>query len=261
MNTPSLLDRGRRGQCLADLDIIDVHGHIGAYRFAIPDRTTADMVAVMDRVGVRQIIVSHMRCMNGEPAIGNRQVQQAMAAHPGRVLGYVSHWPTSVEVVAAETQRCLDAGFSGIKLHSENGFAYTDPAYAPALAAAHDRRLPVLLHTWGEGAMFAQVRELAARYTQASFLLAHAGAQSEAQYIQIATQLSNVYLDICASRTPPGQVERLVAGAGVDKVLWSSDCYFINLAHQIGKVLGSRLSDADKRKLLSENAKRILRRS
>lgn len=258
MNTPSLLDRGRRGQNLADLDIIDIHGHLGAYSFAIPDRTSESMRAVMDRIGVRQIVVSHMRCMNGQPRIGNRQVHQAMLAHPGRILGYVSLWPASPQAVEDEARHWLDQGFSGIKLHSETGFAYNDPTYAPALQIAHERRLPVLLHTWGEAAMFAQVREIAPRYSGAAFLLAHAGSSAEGEYIRIASEMPNVYLDLCASRTPPGLVERLAAGAGVSKLVWGSDCYFINMAHQIGKVLGARLGDADKRKILSENAKAIL---
>ena len=258
MNTPSLLDRGRRGQNLADLDIVDMHGHVGAYSFAIPDRTSESMVAVMDRIGVRQIIVSHMRCMNGEPQIGNRQVHQAMLAHPGRIGGYVSIWPASPQAAADEARQWLDQGFTGIKLHNETGFAYNDPAYALALGIAHERRLPVLLHTWGEAAMFAQVREIAARYRGAFFLLAHSGSSAEADYIRIAAEVPNVYLELCASRTPPGLVERLAAGASVCKLLWGSDCYFINMAHQIGKVLGARLGDADKRRILSENAKAIL---
>ena len=60
------------------------------------------------------------------------------------------------------------------------------------------------------------------------------------------------------SRTPPGLVEELAEGAGVDKIVWGSDALFLAMAHQIGKVLGARLSDSHKRIILSANARRIL---
>ena len=66
--------------------------------------------------------------------------------------------------MAGELRRCLANGFTGLKLHTSNSFVYTDPVYAEALGVANERRLPVLLHTWGSAADFVAVRELAAKY-------------------------------------------------------------------------------------------------
>jgi predicted TIM-barrel fold metal-dependent hydrolase len=261
MSAPSLLERGRRGEPLTDEDIVDLHGHLGPYSFAIPDATPAALVSVMDRTGVRAIVCSHIHCITGHVESGNATVLDAMRAFPGRILGYVALWPSSAAEVAEQARRYLDAGFTGLKIHNANGFAYTDPAYAPALALANERHMPVLLHTWAQAAEFAEVRELAPRYPECSFLLAHtANGMGTADYTRIARELPNVYLDLCASRTPLGLVDRLVQEAGADKVVWTSDALFINLAHQLGKVLGARLGDADKRTILSTNARRILGR-
>jgi predicted TIM-barrel fold metal-dependent hydrolase len=55
-------------------------------------------------------------------------------------------------------------------------------------------------------------------------------------------------------------VEKLVAEAGAENVLFGSDCYFFSMTQQIGKVIGARISDGDKHKILHENAQRLLDR-
>jgi predicted TIM-barrel fold metal-dependent hydrolase len=258
MPSPHLIDRGRAGESLADLDIVDMHGHLGAYSFAIPHREPQALVAAMDRVGIRQILCSHMACMTGRVEIGNREVLAAMRACPGRILGYVTLWPANAESVEEETRRCLGQGFTGIKLHNSNGFPYTDPAYAPALAIANERRLPVLLHTWGRAEEFAQVRLFSEKYPRVNFLLAHSGIVALSEYIKIARELPNVFLDICSSAFPYGALDRMIAGAGAERIVWGSDGNFLNIHHQVGKVLGARCDDAVKRQILSLNARRIL---
>jgi hypothetical protein len=112
-----LLDYGRAGRTLALPDFIDMHAHFGDWSWHIPDTTAASLVAVMDRVGVRSMICSHMQCMGADCARGNREVLAAMRAFPGRILGYLIVWPWSDAVVKAEVARCLEAGFVGAKLH------------------------------------------------------------------------------------------------------------------------------------------------
>lgn len=256
----TLLERARSGESLADLEIVDMHGHFGRYLHAIPDLTAEGLVRVMDRLGVRSILVSHMQCMSQHTHRGNEEVLTAMRAFPGRILGYAVVWPVDGDT-RAEMEWCAAHGFTGLKLHSSNGFAYTDPVYAGALSVANERRMPVLLHAWGAASDFAAIRELAAKYPEASFLFAHSGTGgAEAECIRLAREVPNAYLDLAYSQGPRGLVERLVAGAGAEKVLFGSDCYFFSMTQQIGKVLGADLSDGEKRKILSENALRILER-
>ncbi len=256
----SLLERARQGNPLNELDLSDLHGHIGYFNFGIPDLSLDGMVAAMDRIGIARIVCSHMRCMSADVAWGNDQVLLAMRRFPGRILGYFSVWPASAAAVREETGRCLAHPFTGLKLHNVNAFSYDDPAYEPAYEACARRCMPVLLHTWGEPREFQAVRALTARYPGLSFLLAHAGSTHEADYIAIARDCPNVYLDTALSASPRGLIERLARGAGADKVVWGSDSYFFSPAQQIGKVLGAALPDADKLKILSLNARRILAR-
>lgn len=256
-----LLRAGRMGERLTGIEVIDIHAHLGAINFTIPDLSVAGMVAVMDRLGVACSLVSHMACMSPDDERGNRELLVAAEAFPGRLLAYLSVWPFSREWVAQRADYWLaQPGFVGIKLHNAIGFPYTHEAFEPLYAVAQERRLPVLLHTWGAEAEFTQIRTLAERYPEAAFLLAHSGSNNEATYVEIARDHPHVYLDTTLSMPRRGLLERLVEGAGADKVVWGSDIYFISQTQQLGKVLGAKLTDEVKAQVLGGNARRILQR-
>lgn len=255
-----LLERLRRGDNLRDLNIIDVHGHIGRINFTIPNIGLDALVAGMDRSGVTRVIVSHMRCMSGDCAWGNAEVLKAMREYSGRILGYLSFWPSDAQAVAAEVEKYRSAGFTGLKLHDANGFAYDNPAYEPAYEYANARRLPVLFHTWGGENEFKQIRAISRKYPELSLLLTHVGSMNEAGYIQIARDCANVHLELALSRSPRGLVARLVEALGADNVIWGSDVYFMDQASQLGKVAAACISEEDKLKILSGNARKILDR-
>ncbi|MBT4818612.1 MAG: amidohydrolase, partial [Lentisphaerae bacterium] len=258
----TLLETARQGLPLMNSAVLDLHGHFGRYAQAIPDLTAKGLVGVLDRVGVKSIVVSHMQCISWHASEGNDEVLEATRAHPGRILGYALAFPVFSAAARHELERRLGEGFVGLKLHNSNGIPYNHPGYADALALANERRLPVLLHTWGTQQDFEIVRELAGRYPDCAFLMAHAGAGDGAKRcIQLAGEFEHVYLDTAFSAGPRGLVEELVAGAGAGKVVFGSDCYFFSLTQQIGKVVGSRISDEEKRCILAGNAEAILRRA
>jgi len=254
----TLLERWRRGENLSDLDIVDIHGHIGRADFAIPDTAASSLVHVMDHIGVAASVISHIRCLSDATEHGNHVTLEAIKRFPGRLFGYCILWPASADIVRTETELCVNNGFSGIKLHSANGFSYDDPAYEPALKIADELHMPVLLHTWGEVDMFRQVRLISGKYPNLNIVMGHSGCLSKDEYCKTARELDNVYLDLCLSRTPLRYVKSMIEGAGEGKVLWGSDGLFINMAHQLGKVMGADLSDGVKRKILSSNARRLL---
>ena len=108
----------------APLDIVDIHGHLGLWYPDIADTSAAGLVAAMDRVGVKSIMCSHLQCTSFDMVRGNREVAAAMQAFPGRILGYLVMWPSSEAAVRAEVDWCLEAGFSGVKVHNNQGFPY-----------------------------------------------------------------------------------------------------------------------------------------
>ena len=257
-----ILSRARSGDCLADLDIIDLHGHIGRLSFTLPDVSLAKCIDAMDRVGISKIFMSHMSVWSPDTENGNKEVADAIQAYPDRFLGYAGIWPGDRTDVEANVEKWFDLGFMGLKLHNANGFNYMDDAYQVAYAMANERHMPMLFHAWGqEDRDFKPIREIAEKYPDTSLILAHTGAggeEGERGYIDIARDVPNVYLDLALSLTPRGLVQRLVEAVGAERVTFGSDAYFFSLTHQIGKVLGADISDEDKIKILSTNAKKLL---
>ena len=257
----TLLELGRRGEPITGIEVIDMHSHIGRAAFTIPDTTAGGIVEVMARTGVAVTVITAMLPMaEAEYEAANAEVLEAIRAYPGRILGYYRPFPSNPAVSMEEAARRIDEGFVGVKLHNINKFAYTSPAYVPYLAAANARRMPVLCHSWGDGEEFEQFRAIAADYPGVSLLLAHTGSVNEDEYIRIAGECENVYLELALSRAPRGLVARLAERAGVEKIVWGSDVCFINQAHQLGKVLGARISEEEKAAVLGGNARRILDR-
>ena len=255
-----LLSLGRRGESLSRFQVTDLHGHIGRHLFPIVDTGARSIVRIMDRIGVEALAISHLQCEAFRYREGNAGVLAAMRAHPGRVLGYVIVFPSSEAEVTREMSGRVSEGFTGLKIENVNGHSYLNPVYRGALRIADERRMPVLLHTWGgAGGEFDEIRELARSCRRVSFLLAHAGAaSSEEAAIALARDIPNLYLDLALSAAPRGIVERLTRGVGAERVTFGSDCCFISMTHQIGKVLGAKIPDSDKLLVLGGNARRIL---
>jgi len=257
----TILERARTGEALTDLDIIDAHAHLGPPRFPVAEWGPEGVVACADRVGVNELWVSHMGICSADYEAKNEEMARWVKAFPGRLRGYLTPPPWSAEAAGRQTERYLAEGFLGIKLHNNNGIPYDTPEYEPVWQIAHERRLPVLLHTWGEPEMFDYVQKLAARYSEATIIMGH-GMQrrNPDRYERLARDHEHLYLDTCLSSSPRGRIEELVESIGPEKVLFGSDVAYLSLTQQLGKVALADIPDQAKRLILSRNARRILAR-
>tara|TARA_B100000809_G_scaffold167968_1_gene165330 strand:- start:1679 stop:2458 length:780 start_codon:yes stop_codon:yes gene_type:complete len=254
----TLLEQALQGKPL-ECNVIDMHAHLGRYAFAIPDLEPQSVIDCMDRIGISKTIFSHMRVLSSDIIWGNDRMVEYMQTAPDRILGYIGLYPIGAEHLARRIEQWLDQGYTGLKLHNGNGHNYLHPDYDAAFAIAHERRLPVLFHTWG-GPEHDEMRAINEKYPDAALIAAHAGSLNPDSYISLGRDHENIYIDTVLSRAPRGMVKRLVDGAGAEKVLWGSDIYFFSNTQQVGVVLGADISEEDKIKLLSGNTQRILDR-
>lgn len=254
----TLLEKGRQGESLAEYEIVDMHAHLMMGPVPWGEDPADHLVRAMDQSGVQTSLVSSLARGGFRMEACNELMYEAMQKYPDRLLGYVYVWPGDPEAVRAEVERRLDQGFVGLKMLILMGYDYLCPGYTPAFAIADERRLPVLLHTYGGQAGLDEVPALADRYQDVNFVLAHAGAQQVEHHIRIARQVEHAYLELCTSSATYRAVETLFESVPLERIVWGADDLPLNMSHQLGKVLGAQIPEEAKVQILSGNAQRIL---
>ena len=168
--------------------------------------------------------------------------------------------------VMREVERCVTRhGTRGIKLECANNAA--DPCMKHVAKAARTFGLVVLQHSWsmdthdrakGNGvqtdpehtALFAH------RNPDVQVIMAHLVGCGYRGVIA-AKHLPNLSVDTSGGYPESGIIEYAVEHLGADRVIFGSDLPIRERSVKIGAVLGSRISPADKQKILYDNAARI----
>jgi hypothetical protein len=259
-----MIEEVLEGRPVTGFDIVDCHGHLGYWHsFNIPMRTAGDMVRVMDLAGVNAIVSSAHAAVGPDYRFGNDQLLKAMREFPGRIYGYCTVNPhASAQEIRDELNRCFEAGMIAVKLHpSVHGYPANGERYAPAWEFANERCACLLSHTGaGDANCGIGVFEKPARdYPNVKILLGHSGFGYEGakQSIELAKKCPNVYLDVTASMFYLGLIERMVDGAGADRVLYGTDLPFMDCRPQVGRFAFSRLDDEQLGLTLGGNARRL----
>jgi len=255
----------REGRSLADLcPIIDLHGHAGPFPgFLVLGGDPKDMIAVMDRVGVQAQMVAPHIAIGPSARAGNEMALDMVRRYPGRFIGYAVPFPHQPETAGDELRRALDAGLTAIKLHpSVHQYRIVDPGYRVAFEVAAERDTFILVHTWRVDPMCttAMLQDLAREFPAVPVLMGHSGGGPEGfpEFIGLARQYPNLYLDTTCSYTFGYWIRRMAEEGGIDKVVYGSDLPFIDARYGLGKVALSGLDDEALRQVLRENGRRLL---
>ena len=238
--------------------VMDAHMHLGEQSgFHILHHGDLDLfVREMDRHGVDAGGVSSIpACLGGVQPGGNEMVTEAVRRFPDRIFGWTAVNPFYPESMRDELERCYDAGCRGVKLHDSIGLPYDHENYRIALDFAAERGAPVLLHTWGTN--LGLLEPYFTEYAGVKWSLAHAGCSDPDKYVRAALEHENVYVDICLSSSPRGLIEWLVEQGIAEKVMFSSDSYFMGEAQQLGRVVFAKVSEEHKAMILGGNARRF----
>ena len=226
-------------------------------------------IGAMDEAGVGMGILSAWWGPAG-PLIGNDEVAGFVAAHPDRFAGLASVDLSRPMDAVRELRRCVrELGFRGLRVVPWLwNLPPDDRRYYPLYAECVELDVPFCLQVGHTGPLMSSepgrpipyLEHVALEFPELRIVGGHIGHPWTQEMISLMTKCENVYVDLCLSLSPPGLVERLVAAAGIGKIVWGSDAYFLSMTHQIGKVLGARLTDDEKVQVLSTNARRLLDR-
>ncbi len=246
--------------------IIDAHIHVGEWDH--PDflgrrSTLASTVEVLKAAGISGAAICPTdQCANAELAAEAQAV--IGAGYEGKLWLFPWVRPIADGGPGALDLRYVEENLAttcGIKIHpSLSRVRISDAPFAPILELAHRRGLVVLVHCgrWQEIASYKFAVEAAARYPGAKFLLAHAGGDTPplatAAAELVAEQcVDNVWFEFSGLREF-WVIERNVSLLGAERYLMGSDFALAHPLMYIGAVAGMKLSDAQKARILGENA-------
>ncbi len=242
-------------------EIIDFHGHVGRWDIFEMNDDADEIVRAMDAAGIDRSCIFNIFHPDG--TTGNDQTAAYVARYPDKFIGFAYVSPVMPECIVPELERAIDKlGFLAIKIYPPyTRWPLNDPVWDPIYRFADERSLAVISHTGvGETCSPVYIEDIAGRYPAANFVIGHSGNSEpyRSQAIQAAQRFSNVYLETCSTFREPGVIERLVAEAGADRVVFGSDVPLMDPRPQLGKIITAEISDDEKRLVLGENAKRLL---
>jgi predicted TIM-barrel fold metal-dependent hydrolase len=248
--------------------IWDLHAHLSGVPGATPEERADRLLEFADRLGVRRLCVFMGLEWSYDPAPEkfrreNDEVLRAVRHRPDRLLGFVYLNPNHVEASLAELDRCVrDGPMVGVKLWVAR--KCSAPELDPLVRRATELRALVYQHTWskiggnlpGESTP-TDLAQLASRHPQATLVCGHTGGDWE-RGIRAVRPYPNVSVDLGGGDPVSGMTEMAVRELGADRVLYGSDVGGRSFASQLAKVLGARIPDAARRRILGDNLRRLL---
>ena len=137
----------------------------------------------------------------------------------------------------------------------------TDDRFHVMYQYAHDRRLPILIHTWdGPWDSPALLKDIVKQYPDAFFLLGHAGGGDggRRQAVELARENPNVFLEFCGSFCSRIPWEQTFREVGPDQIVFGTDTTGHDAGWELGRYLSRDLPASMIRPALGANMRRIL---
>ncbi len=237
-----------------DGPIIDIHAHLGPWRFPVLNEGTKTMRGYSDRYGIERVFISSALGIVYDMAEGNRELKELIDPNPD-FLGYVVTNPNYIEESAAEMDHYYQyPNFIGAKIHAEYSASPTASARMSRLfeeIAKHGR--PVKIHNTGPGWLPA-LRELARRHPDLPIILAHGGDLETPAFI---ADTPNIYLEYCRSSSIRGLIQQGVSILGPERLMFGTDQDLFDPGYALGTYYDARLSPAEAEKVMYSNALRV----
>ena len=239
------------------MPVIDSHCHIGAgVRKSV---TPEALLRAMDEVGVERAVLctvdQFLAVRNRE---GNDEVLRAVRAEPGRFWGLAAVNPWLGEEATFELRRCLDAGLSGLKIHSHlQGFVLSDPVVHPLVEVCREYGVPLYAHTGTPiTAEPFQLAELARTFPDVTMVMGHMG-YTDFWYdaVPAALQSENVYLE--TSLIDVMNIKNAIDKVGAARILFGSDYPESDLSLELEKIAMVETSEDARRAIVGGNAHRV----
>ena len=213
----------------------------------------------------------------GWPPVPNDHIAAAVRAHADVFIGFAGVDPWKGRLAVDEARRAREVlGLRGLKLHPGlQKFAPNDDRFYPLWAAAAELGLVCLFHTGmmgtgaglpgGGGYKLKYVNPLllddvAADFPSLEIIMAHPGWPWQPEQIAMARHKANLYIDLSgwSPKYFPGELVQNINGLLQDKCLFGSDWPFLTPERWLADFAALPIGEAVRRKILRDNARRVL---
>jgi len=192
----------------------------------------------------------------------NDSVLRAMEDYSGDIAGLCYACPSHLQASLREIERCVARGpMIGIKLWIDA--RATDPRTEEIARAAEALGVPILQHAFSKAngnftheSTPADVAALAASLPGLRIHMAHMNGAGHRGIADIAP-FPNVVVDTSGSDPEAGILDYALRELGHERILFGSDAPGRSFGVQLGKVLGTSMSDTARAAILGGNAARL----
>ncbi len=241
---------------LPDVEIIDFHVHVkggDVYRRAF----TADfLLSQMDRAGIARAVIFSMSAPSRE---SNELTRREAEKAPDRFIPFAHVLPQEGPLAVRELERCLDGlGWRGVKLHCGEISEPTAEVLVPVLKFCAERGKPVLIDISNRPDL---ARQIAEAVPDCKLVIAHMGAPRDEvmfdRFVALGLELPHIMFDMSYCHVPWKLPEAFDA-LGAERILFGSDAPLYHPLIELAKLAVAGLAEADLRKVLHDNAARLL---
>lgn len=257
-----LVDNGLPLNKNLSFPVIDVHTHFVGEDAKTVDwigsgRSVEQLIKVSKKLGINEIRTSPLDGLLYDGIIGNRVTDKAIKDNDFIIKGYVTANPYYSEDIQLAVQKLHDDNYIGVKLYpSKNYYPYEGDLYEPILKEASKVGKYFLLHGSPEEAEI-----IMQKYPDLNVLLAHSTQSYEFmdKVVKLSQKYPQLYVDICCRYIINGAIEYLVQKIGSKKILFGSDSNLLSQEAHVGWIGYSELSFEDKKNILYDNAKQLVK--
>lgn len=252
--------------------MIDVNAYLGEWPFRkLPFTTHFALLEKMDALGIEKTVVSSLEnVFYKDQFAGNRQLHSQVDHHPDRFLPAYTINPTFPGWEEDLALCVKDFGMRVMRLHP-NYHQYTlDSTEGLAvLEAARAHGFVVIIVTGLEDTRHhhplikvpdvssAQIAAAVSAFPDVRFLIAAGSFTAQTAAWTQATHTDNLYVEISRVQGPVGDIEKLCATMGADRVLLGTNLPLHVPEAATLAVEHAKISAGDRRKIVQENAERL----
>ena len=264
----TILQLAKAGKPLKNILVIDSHAHIDhedAGGMGFVHSLYSDDKSMVERaklMGIDKICVSGFLAVWTDYEEGNKIVWNAMRRYPGFFHGYAALQPQYVKDWKKDLRKVyVTYKMEGIKpYHPRTLLPYNDKLWDPWYEYGNRMNAYALIHPSPN--LAAEMNDLAPRYPNIAFILAHTGGSfRDARLgIEIALKNPNVYLEITLTAVTYRVIEFMVKHVGAERVLFGTDQPMRDPIPQFGWMAYAHCSFEEKKKMFGLNMQKIIRR-